>query len=291
MAKNPFKNTVVLDFDGSVPPFVPIERVDLASEEERVRYYAAKSRLTALEGRIKDVIARKKVFIIGSGDLHHISYLLIKNTPVKKLQVIVFDNHPDNMVFPAAVHCGSWVHHAARLPNVHSVSVFGIASKDLHGIDIVQNRFSSVRSGRVRYYCAAPVPGLAARLGGGGIVDLSRPEKDIKDVLLEAVKKTGLPVYLSIDKDVVRRADLRTTWDQGVLSEAKLLECVESIAPYVVAADITGDISAGRYKNPVKKIMRWIDGGDVPVPDLERERLRHVELNYKILRLLKGISA
>ncbi|MCL2155676.1 MAG: hypothetical protein FWH53_08435, partial [Leptospirales bacterium] len=107
-----YKNSLILDFDGSNHGNTQVERVDLRSFEESVRYYATNSIMKKLEYSIAEKIKGRKVFFIGSGDFHHISYLLIKNSPYKNLHVVVFDNHPDNMIFPFNIHCGSWVYWA-----------------------------------------------------------------------------------------------------------------------------------------------------------------------------------
>ena len=62
---------------------------------------------------------------MGSGDFHHVSYLLIERLRRlgRQIQVVVFDNHPDNMRYPFGIHCGSWVWHVSRLPFVERVHV------------------------------------------------------------------------------------------------------------------------------------------------------------------------
>lgn len=282
------KKTLILDFDGSVTLPRGIDRVDLRAYEEKFRYFARLSDMARMEDIIKTGLQAHRIFFLGSGDFHHISYLIIKNMPLEKLQVVVFDNHPDNMFFPAGIHCGSWVYHASRLPNVVNISVLGIASRDLSGLDLVQNRFSVIKSGKVRYYCLTPVSRLARLLSGSKIDDIRAERLNIADTLEKLVK--GMPVYLSIDKDVFTPNVAKTTWDQGRLSLNEVLKCIKAIAPNVAAADIVGDISLYRYKNPLKEIIRRIDGLEQPPPDINAERARHTEVNLKILCALKEIN-
>ena len=290
MLTNDYKRTLILDFDGSV--FLPenIEKFDLRIHEEKLRYSAKFSDMTRLESIIKKGLEKHRTFFLGSGDLHHISYLLIKNIPQERLQVIVFDNHTDNMFFPAGIHCGSWVYHASMLPHVSNISVFGIASRDLTGLDLIQNHFSVIKSGKVKYYCLTPVSKYASLLSGAKIKDISASRKNIADVLKEHLKDNSLPVYLSLDKDVFLNDVVRTTWDQGLLSEGEILKCVEELAPYIIAADIVGDISFYKYKNPLKRIMQWMDKKEQPPYNIEKERMKHLHINMKILSFLKGIS-
>lgn len=290
MITNDYKRTLILDFDGSV--FLPenIEKFDLRIYEEKLRYSAKFSDMTRLESIIKKGFEKYRTFFLGSGDFHHISYLLIKNIPQEKLQVVVFDNHTDNMFFPAGIHCGSWVYHASMLPHVSNISVFGIASRDLTGLDLIQNRFSVIKSGKVKYYCIAPVSKHAHLLSGNKITDISASRKNITDVVKEHLAGNGLPVYLSLDKDVFLNDVVRTTWDQGLLSEGEVLKCMEELVPYIISADIVGDISFYKYKNPLKRIMQWMDKKRQPPYNIEKERMKHLNINMKILSFLKGIS-
>jgi len=266
-----------------------IKRFDLRSFEEKIRYIAKNRDMRRLESIIKEEVEKRRIFFLGSGDFHHVSYSLIKQIPLEELQVVVFDNHPDNMFLPYGIHCGSWVYHASRLPNVSTVSVFGIASKDLTGPDLFQNRFSVVKSGKVKYYSLTPVSRLANLLSGYKIVDLRNSTKSYVEILREDVISKNKPVYLSIDKDVLSDNVVRTTWDQGRMSEVELLECVRELAPYAAAADVVGDISFYNHRNPVKRLMRCLDKYEHPPIVIEEERLRHANINMKILSSLNEV--
>lgn len=287
VTSNSFEGTLVLDFDGSVSLPKEIPRLDMRDYEEIVRYYSSFDDMTSLEGIIKEAVERHRVFFLGNGDFHHISYLLIKHMPYESLHVVVFDNHPDNMFFPTGIHCGSWVYHASKLPNVSNISVFGIASGDIRGLNLIQNRFSVIRSGKVKYYCLAPVSKLMRILSRNGIDDIKASQKSVVEILREREQKKGGPVYLSIDKDVLFSETLRTGWDQGQMQENELLRCVEGIAPSVIAADIVGDISSHNYKSPLKRLLRWMDGGEQIPSNIQEEQFKHRDINLRILSLLQ----
>ncbi len=47
--------------------------------------------------------------MLGSGDFHHLSLPLLRRMRTQvPFQLVVLDNHPDNMRFPFGMHCGSW---------------------------------------------------------------------------------------------------------------------------------------------------------------------------------------
>lgn len=284
---------MVLDLDGSVTPPSGAGRLDLRQFEEKVRYYAAFKSLTTLEAPVLEALKTHRVFFLGSGDFHHLSWLIIKLLPaalgIGKVQVVIFDNHPDNMFFPSGIHCGSWVYHASKLPNVSKISVYGIASRDLEGIDLFQNRFSVIKSGKVKYYCLTPVSKLAKMLSGSNIDEITTERKSLAEIIRREVDASGDPVYLSVDKDVFAPSVVKTTWDQGRLEQGEVLKCLTGIAVKAVAADICGDTSFYAFKSSIKNLARRIDGFDKP-DSLPGDRKKHESLNLKILSAIKNIS-
>ncbi len=279
---------MILDSDDSVIPAEDLPRCDLKLFAEKIRYYTSFRDLTAIEEIVKKAMDGHRIFFLGSGDFHHLSYLLIKHLALDQLHVVVFDNHPDNMFFPAGIHCGSWVYHAAKLPNVSHISVVGISSGDLRGWNLLQNRFSVMRSGKVDYYCLVPVSRLARWLSVNAVTDITAAS--IQDVVGKIMDDND-PVYLSIDKDVLSRETLITTWDQGKMSEDELFQYVRQLLPRVEAADIVGDVSFHRYRSPIKAMMRRLEGKEEIPSNIAEARQRHEDINRKLLLLLRGIDS
>src|SRR6266446_4799615 len=56
----------------------------------------------------------------GSGDFHHVSLALVRRLRMP-FNLLVLDNHPDWMRGVPVMHCGTWLYHAARLPQVRRV--------------------------------------------------------------------------------------------------------------------------------------------------------------------------
>ena len=283
----PSKETLVLDFDHSVNlPATICHTLDLRRYEEKIRYCASLERMHELESAIIDEIRRHRIFLLGNGDFHHLSYLLIKNMPHKNMHIVVFDNHPDNMFFPAGIHCGSWVYHASRLPHVAEISIFGIASGDVKGFNIFQNRLSAIRSGKVKYYCISPVSRSMKLAGSPHIKELRTDSHSLLQEVEARLLPLNAPIYLSIDKDVLASDYIRTTWDQGEMPEDELMRCIEMLSPKVVAADITGDLSSYTYKSLLKKMLRRIDGATGPTSFTAVDLKKHQALNLRLLSLL-----
>src|SRR6185312_4599800 len=108
---------VVLDIDGSVGELPNRLVLPLAEWQEAIRFGCSLATMrrfrTLLDAQLP---AHYGTVFTGSGDFHHLSWpLIVRLKPATAIQVVVLDNHPDNMRFPFGVHCGSWVRRVAAL--------------------------------------------------------------------------------------------------------------------------------------------------------------------------------
>lgn len=276
-----------LNLDDSFDSTGAMACLDLRHWQTRLRYATTLKTLLAFAEDVGPQLGDSSVRFLGSGDFHHLTYALLRVRPPTPIQVVVFDNHPDNMFFPWGIHCGSWVFHAARLPAVAAVTVVGITSADLSGANLLQHHYGVLRQGKVHYVCLRPLPWLFRRLAGGSAArDASAAPDRVPALLAQHVERIGLPVYLSVDKDVLARECVPSTWDQGVMSEALLGACVEALAGRVVAADVCGDLSSSRAARWTSRCWRLLDGA-APLPaDLDPARAKHRELNLRLAQRL-----
>src|SRR5947209_870302 len=236
---------LILDFDGSVAPLDGADSVPLQERQELIRFGCRKRELNALARGLEPILeSRPPLVFLGSGDFHHVSYMLVERLR-RPIQVVVFDNHPDNMRYPFGIHCGSWIWHVSRLPFVARVHVAGITSHDVEGLHAWENHLAPLRRGVVNYWCVQRNPRLLRRFGARAF--------DSAEAMLSAlhatVESTPEPIYLSIDKDVLSHQDARTNWDQGVMRVHELENGVTMLRERVIAADVVGDVSAYRYRS------------------------------------------
>ncbi|MEO8216954.1 MAG: hypothetical protein ABI718_07720 [Acidobacteriota bacterium] len=269
--------TLVLDFDGSVGPLPGAETFPLRDREEEIRFSCRRAALESLPQ-----FGDADVTFLGSGDFHHVSYTLLARRQ-SPMQVVVFDNHPDNMRYPFGIHCGSWVWHAARLPHVARIHVVGINSGDVEGAHALENHLGALRSGKVVYWCLGRNL-RALRLLGVRASQSFSSAADLLDALGRELSRH--PVYLSIDKDVLADDIVRTNWDQGVIRFEDLEAAIAMLRGTIVAADIVGDVSAYRYRSPFKRLLSALDGQ----PEIEARSLAswqegHRQVNLRLLEL------
>ena len=280
---------LVLDFDQSVKPLAGEVRLDLQGWQERVRFGCSRRTLDELKHTIDDRLFQQPgVAFLGSGDFHHLSYLLIARQARlnRRLQVVVFDNHPDNMRYPFGIHCGSWVWHVSRLPFVSHVHVLGITSKDVELKHAWENHFRNLYSGKVRYWCVGPRLTWMHSLGIDGCQSFA-----CTDAMLSAfddyLESNANPIYLTIDKDVLCVEDAHTNWDQGVMRLAELESAVSRLRDRLIGADITGEVSSYAYQGWLKRFLSGLDGQtNIETADLVRWQNEHQGINSSLLRCM-----
>ena len=167
--------------------------------------------MTGLEDESERLAAfAKGIHFIDSGNYHYMSTII---TDMIKEPFSLLDHHPDMQppMFGDILSCGGWVMKVIENnPYVRDVHVIG-ADREL--IDKLDKDDAKC----VKFY------------------DVS----DVRDELPD----TEYPVFLSVDKDVVRREELVTNWDQGEMTKSELLSFIKALInnKEVIGVDICGE--------------------------------------------------
>jgi arginase family enzyme len=252
---------VVLDIDGSVGPLDGGQVVALGEWQEALRFGCAVRTLRRF-GRVLEerLPPRHATVMLGSGDFHHLSWPLIARARATgSFQVVVLDNHPDNMRYPFGVHCGSWVRRVAALPTVAHVHVVGIASTDIGAEHAWENYRRPLREGKLTYWSIGVDTGWARRAGLGHAFRGFDTAAELVAAFRRAQLAAPRPAYLSIDKDVFSADVVRTNWDQGRLTLEDALSVIDSLRGGLVGSDITGEVSVYRYRRWWKRMLSAMD--------------------------------
>ncbi|MBR5970282.1 MAG: arginase family protein [Lachnospiraceae bacterium] len=149
------------------------------------------------------------IHFLDNGNYHYLSALITEKITIPYVLVLI-DHHPDLRApaFGDVLSCGSWVLRALQTqPLLQCVVMLGV-DEDL----------------------------LAEELEASGM-----QERIVREI------PEGLPVYLSIDKDVLSVDEINTNWDQGEMRLAELLALMQSIgkAHRVIGVDICGEPAPG----------------------------------------------
>jgi hypothetical protein len=221
-----------------------------------------------LAGRLpKTSAAQPAIMFYGSGDFHHVSLALVRglSTPIN---LLVLDNHPDWMRGVPFLHCGTWLNHAARLPGVGRVFHVG-GEVDFDNSYRWMTPWRLLRSGKIAVFPAV----RPFHLGAWSAVPNKpvRPQRDTPacrdriEELLDPFRAelASRPLYISLDKDVLREKEAVVNWDSGHLSLAEvsaLLHAFISAARgHLAGMDITGDWSAVRLRGWLRRFLHFTE--------------------------------
>lgn len=286
---------VTLDLDGSLGPMPGGCVLALRTHADALRFACSSRALRRFAAVLEnDMPSEHGTVFTGSGDFHHLSLPLIARAARRHgpLQVVVFDNHPDNMRFAFGVHCGSWVRRAVALPNVAHVHVVGITSIDIGLAHAWENRLWPLFARRLTYWSCGVDTSWTRWVG---LRHACRAFDDMQD-LLQAFAATmavsAHPVYLSIDKDVLSIDDVRTNWDQGRMREHELIAAITALRGRIVGSDITGEVSAAHYRQRWKRALSALDRqASIPVDCLRRWQADQHALNLRLLPVIDAVHA
>lgn len=284
---------VILDTDGSVEPGPGQLRIPLAEWQEALRF-GCSLRTMARFRRLLDerLPPAHGTVLLGSGDFHHLSWPLIARLRHgRPFQVVVLDNHPDNMRYPLGVHCGSWVRRVAMLPSVSHVHVLGITSGDIDAAHAWENYRRPLRAGRLSYWSIGVDVGWARRAGLGSAFHAFDTAAELVQAFAARQAGRSEPAYLSIDKDVFSPEVARTNWDQGCLALADALDLIASLrGGGLVGSDITGEVSRYRYRSAWKRWLSRLDGQpSIDAGQLAGWQARQQALNAELLRAIEAL--
>jgi arginase family enzyme len=230
------------------------------------------------------------VTFYGSGDFHHVSFALARRirTP---FNLLVLDNHPDWMRGVPVLHCGTWLHHAAQLPQVRRIFHVG-GDVDFDNAYRWLAPWPQLAAGKIRV-----IPALRRYTKGkwAGIRhEPLRPDRQTQAVSHRVLKllRNDLedlarwPLYISLDKDVLSAADAVVNWDSGLLRtqevEAVLQGFITASHGNLVGMDVTGDWSPVNVRGIYR---RWLDRMEHPVlrVDSWAAARRNEDLNLRLL--------
>jgi len=286
---------LVLDFDGSAKTLPATQVLDMSAWQDAIRF-ACSSRLFKLlrDWLDQNMPQRHGPVLLGSGDFHHVSAILIERLGRQRqgqpFQVVVLDNHPDNMRFPFGIHCGSWVSRVARLPCVSHVYVIGISSTDVGVRHAWENRLLPLYAGKLSYWCMDVDVGWSRRIGLSRAFHRFDSPDELTASFIAAQHRRPYPTYLSIDKDVLSPETVRTNWDQGRMQERHLVDMIVAMKGSLIGCDITGELSQWCYRSCWKRWLSALDGQNTAVRsaqfDVWQQEQHH--LNERLLKVLNA---
>lgn len=274
---------VVLDIDRSVGALPQRLVLPLEHWQESIRFGCSLATMRRFRHMLDELLpAEYGTVFTGSGDFHHLSWPLIARLPASRsFQVVVLDNHPDNMRFPFGVHCGSWVRKVAMLPQVSHVHVLGITSTDIGAGHAWENYLTPLLRGKLTYWSMGVDTGWARRLGlARAFRSFDSPEA-LVDAFAQSQRSQQGPSYLTIDKDAFAAEVAHTNWDQGRLLLHHAMDVIGSLRNGLVGSDINGEVSHYHYQSWWKRRLSAMDDQ----PDIDPTMLAQWQAQQHALNL------
>lgn len=172
--------------------------------------------------RIREILACNGidyhgVHFIDNGNYHYLSKLLTESID-KPFNLFVADNHPDTKspLFGPILSCGSWVKDLIEEnENVNNVYLSGVNPQLITDEVTCMDKVVVLDSG-----------------------------VNMMDVIPD-----DIPIYISIDKDVLDIDECITNWDQGRMSFNALTEIIRNLISHrhVLGIDICGEMDSMMY--------------------------------------------
>jgi hypothetical protein len=201
--------------------------------------------------------------LYGSGDFHHVSLALVRRL-TRPFNLLVVDNHPDWMTKLPFLHCGTWLYHASRLPLVRNVYHVGGDVDFDNGFRWLAP-WRQLRSGRITVF-----PAVRRFRGTAWDRIPHQPLRPAPDERLTAARLDALlephraelekwPLYVSLDKDVMRTADAVVNWDSGHLDVEEVQTVLDGFRDAardcLAGMDIVGDWSPVRLQGLFRQLF------------------------------------
>ena len=196
------------------------------------------------------VVDAQGLHFIDNGNYHYMSKIWTDRI-AEPFSLVVFDHHPDMQEprFGDILSCGGWVKKALEENKfVDNVVIIGVAD---HLVEEIRTEIASHPAGtrndkgaesneQINLYIAEANQSCALRNDNVLFVC----ESEIANHTSHIPHFTSpLPLYISIDKDVLSPAYAATNWDQGTLSLEHMKAFIEEFAKghKIIGVDICGE--------------------------------------------------
>jgi arginase family enzyme len=244
-----------------------------------------------LERRLREQDCREPtVTFVGSGDFHHVSLAQVRRIR-RPFNLLVLDNHPDWMRGIPLLHCGTWLYHAARLPNVRTIFHVGGDVDFDNGYRLLAP-WSMLRSGKVQVIPAVRryQKGNWKRIGHEPL-----HARRLSELLAPLRGLLGRrPLYVSLDKDVMGTTDAVVNWDSGHLDlaevEAVIRAFLDAAGGRLAGMDVAGDWSPVGVNGILRRVLHWTEHPTLAVEPRQATR-RNEETNLRLLAALRPFLA
>lgn len=183
---------------------------------EGVKGYCDQTSMEILRNLWKN-LSPDGIHFLGSGSYHYLSLFFLEKIKTP-FSLLVFDHHTDMQpsMLGGLLSCGSWIYHALEtISELKELLIIGVGEESLQGTKetaFTTNNFSILSETEQFLTCQynqnktiIPITILKEVGNYNNWTEL------YKNML-------HYPVFLSLDKDVLSKEELKTDWDQGIMT-------------------------------------------------------------------------
>ena len=150
------------------------------------------------------------IHFLDSGNYHHLSKLYLSKINTE-FNLVVYDNHTDMQfsAFGNILSCGSWIADSYEsLVNLNKIYLIGVSKDYIKDCVFINDE-------RIVF----------------------------ADSICEMTDISNLPIYVSVDKDVLSNKEFISDWDQGIMTLDKLMNELSHLVDNceLLGADICGE--------------------------------------------------
>ncbi len=216
------------------------------------------------------------VHFLDNGNYHYLTRFWCEKI-TEDFVLLIYDHHLDlrKPAFPGLMSCGSWIRDIL-LRNTHCRGILIVGASRAQAA-IINPELSTLSSEVIppeELERMMADERLAAADHHTRVKEYVKTKKNLQDPILNVslycfteedilngradnhipplLERIRLPLYISIDKDVLSRKVLRTNWDQGVMTEQELRRelrfFVMSPAIRILGMDICGEPAYNSYR-------------------------------------------
>lgn len=212
--------------------------------------------------------------------------------------ILVLDKHPDWMRRIPVMHCGTWLNHAARLPQVNRVYHVGGDLDFDNAYRLLMPR-DLLLSGRIKVFSAV------RRFQGGTWSQVNAPPvrraantpaspEQIQAMFRPfAADLASCPLYVTVDKDVLAASEATTNWDAGRLTTSEVTTIIATFVQFaqgrLAGADIVGDWSVVQTSGWIPKLLARLHGHRPDADPADAAR-RNQAVNMQLLETLHSLA-
>ena len=246
------EQNIILDFSHVYPDDIEkrvkgLKRIDV-SDIGGTDMYCTEEAQKEIQKRL-DSYGPGGIHFLDNGNYHYATKFFAEKITTE-FSLVLYDHHSDmqDPLFPGMLSCGSWAGDLLRCdPCLRQLILVG---PDRRTIDEIPADLKE------KLVCIS-MEELKA-----GTADKKLPLIDVE-----------LPIYISIDKDVLSLQEARTNWNQGDMPEAVLEKLLMKVfaRQQVIGVDICGECS---LQEPLQELM-----ADEKVNQVTNGRLYHFLMN------------